>query len=169
MKRKNIKIDLFDSDSIENAVEQLNYYKKDMLNKCEKFVKALAEVGVECAKIHIEEYGAIDTSELYSSLDLKKGDVITNGAKYIVYTDCYYAKFVEFGTGIRGMYNQHPYASDFGWEYDVNEHGEGGWIYTKNGTTYWTNGYEARPYMLETLLDLQEYNRVKKVAKQIWG
>lgn len=169
MKRKNIKLDVFDTNSIDQAIKQLSYYKADMIKKCELFVKALAEVGVECAKIHIQELDAIDTSELYSSMSLKKGDVITNGSQYIVYTDCPYAKFVEFGTGIRGLNVQHPMASQFDWQYDSHNHGDGGWFYPKDGEYYWTNGYETRPFMLETLLDLQEYSRIRKVAKQIWG
>lgn len=169
--KKKIKINIFDANSIKQAQQELLEYKKDLIRKCDMFVKLLAEVGVECCRINVESYDAFDTGELFSSISLTKGDVITNGSQYVVYTDCEYAKFVEFGTGVRGANSPHPQLNgeNIDWAYDVNNHGENGWIYVKNGEVHWTKGFEARPFMLETFFDLQEYNKVKKIAKQVWG
>lgn len=62
------------------------------------------------------------------------------------------AKIVEYGIGIRGE-NTNPKPSEDEWEYDVNKHGEKGWLYVdSNGNMQWTRGYEGRLifYQLKT-------------------
>lgn len=76
-----------------------------------------------------------------------------------------YAMFIEYGTGVVGESSPHPWASKYGWEYDVNEHGESGWWYPtskedNNPTKYfsessgiwkaWTRGQASRPFMYDT-------------------
>lgn len=71
------------------------------------------------------------------------------GMKIMVQGD--YAMFVEYGTGIIGRDESHPKPD--GWAYDVNEHGEAGWIYPKDdGTFGWTRGMPSRPFMYMTWL-----------------
>lgn len=76
-----------------------------------------------------------------------------------------YAVFVEFGTGVVGEGNQHPKAGEFGWEYDINGHGDAGWWYptdagdpnpttklSKNGWVAFTRGQASRPFMYDLWL-----------------
>ena len=75
-----------------------------------------------------------------------------------VYTNCEYAPYVEFGTGVTGD-GTYPYKieglnlkyTNKGWAYYDEDKGE--WIYTK--------GQEAQPYMYPAL------NLHKKTIKQI--
>lgn len=53
------------------------------------------------------------------------------------------AKAVEYGTGVVGASSEgSTQAQD--WEYDVNNHGEKGWYYEKDGRIYWTKGMEGK-------------------------
>lgn len=91
-------------ESIRKAIQELNQYKKDLNRKIEIFTEKLAQKGVEIAKMNIGAYNAIYTGELLRSINYEKGAVIENGSKYIIYTDCPYAKFVEFGFGAVGAH-----------------------------------------------------------------
>lgn len=60
-----------------------------------------------------------------------------------------YGAFVEYGTGIVGSNNPHPHP----WAYDVNAHGDDGWIYKgADGKRHWTAGQPSRPFMYKTWL-----------------
>lgn len=61
-----------------------------------------------------------------------------------VYTSNYVVIFNEMGTGIVGSNNPHPNPK-LEWKYDVNNHGEKGWIYKKKDGSYgWTKGLPAK-------------------------
>lgn len=166
MAKKPLKADLSIS-SIRNLQKQLQDYQKDLTKKCEEFVRKLAKKGVEIAKMKITDYDAIYTGELLASINSEQGAVIQNGATWIVYTNCPWAKFVEFGTGIVGEHSPHPNTSIVGWKYDVNEHGEKGWFYFRDGEWYWTKGMPSRPFLYETAMDLRQ--EVVKTAREVFG
>lgn len=65
------------------------------------------------------------------------------------------AKAVEYGTGIVGSTSS---ASSFAdnWQYDVNEHGETGWYYIKDGNLHWSKGFEGRLIFYKTALDIKD-------------
>jgi len=83
--------------------------------------------------------------------------------------------YKEFGTGIVGSANPHlsEILSQVGWKYDVNEHGEKGWVYPKgDGTFGWTKGipaqkkfYQACKRVEESLNDIA----VEEISKIIGG
>lgn len=166
MAKRVFKADLSVS-SIRNLQKQLQDYQKDLVRKCEEFVRRLAERGVDIAKMKITDYDAIYTGELLASINAEQGAVIQNGARWIVYTNCPWAKFVEFGTGIVGKNSPHPGTSIVGWKYDVNEHGEKGWFYFRDGEWHWTKGLPSRPFMWETSLQLTQ--EIVKTAKEVFG
>lgn len=151
---------------IKNLQKELLNYQNKFNEKVNLFIEKLALEGVILAKTKIAEKDAVYTGELYKSMNLKKGDAIFNGSSWIIYTDCPWASFVEFGTGIVGMQNPHPDTSIIGWKYDVNEHGEKGWFYFKDGEWHWTKGMPSRPFLFETALELQTI--VPKIAKEIF-
>lgn len=64
------------------------------------------------------------------------------------FNDCFYAAFVEYGTGIVGK-GTHPDAGNY--QYDINNHGEDGWYYFKDGKLHWTKGLEAHRYMFNAI------------------
>lgn len=163
---KRIRVGLSVSE-FERAAKEVEKYKKEIIRKTRKLAERLAEEGVKLAKIKISEYPAVDTGELLDSMQAEAGDVIQYGSKWVVFTDCPHAAFVEFGTGIKGMGSPHPDTSLAGWRYDINEHGEAGWHYYKNGEWHWTKGMQARPFMYETGRDLAL--KVSKIAKEVFA
>lgn len=166
MGKKIFKTDLSVS-GIKALQKQLQNYQKDLTKKCEEFARRLAEKGVEIAKMKITDYDAIYTGELLASINSEQGAVIQHGAAWIVYTNCPWAKFVEFGTGIVGERSPNPDTSIVGWKYDVNEHGEKGWFYFRDGEWHWTKGMPSRPFMFETAMELRQ--EIVKVAKEVFG
>lgn len=151
--------------SVRKAIKEVQRYKDEFNRKLEEFVRRLAQEGVVVAKMQIMAMPAVDTGELLGSIDLKVGDVLTNGYEYIVYTGCEYAKYVEFGTGIVGENNPHP--NPDGWQYDINRHGDNGWFYIgRDGEWHWTKGMPARPFMYNTVIDL--YSKIYKIANEVF-
>ena len=163
---KKICIGLSESE-FEKAAREVEKYKKEVVKKTRLLAQRLAEKGVEIAKIKIMQFPAVDTGELLESMQAQAGDVIENGGEWIVFTDCPHAAFVEFGTGVTGSRNPHPDTSLVGWRYDVNEHGDAGWFYFKDGEWHWTKGMISRPFMYETGRDLRKL--VSKTAKEVFG
>ena len=76
-----------------------------------------------------------------------------------VWTNDYVLIFNEMGTGIVGSQNPHPSPSNAfkSWKYDVNEHGEKGWIYPKGDGTYgWTKGLPSRHMFYDAFEDIKD-------------
>ena len=67
--------------------------------------------------------------------------------------------YKEYGTGIVGSQNPHVAEAlqQAGWKYDVNEHGEEGWIYpVGNGEFRWTKGQSATKKFYQALERAEE-------------
>lgn len=152
---------------IKKAQEDLKKYQKDVIRKTSDFAKALAEEGVKLAKLNISHEGAVYTGELLSSITMEPGDTLKYGDTWVVYTDCEWAPYVEFGTGIVGSESPHPDTSLASWKYDVNNHGEDGWVYYRDGEYYHTKGMPSRPFMYDAAQDLGLM--ISKVAKEVFG
>ena len=155
--------------NLDKVNQQIQAYQMHIKDKLEDFVKKLSEQGVEIATYKILEKDAVYTGELSSSMQMKPGDVITNGVSYVVFTDCPWAKYVEFGTGLVGARNQHFEASLHNWHYDINAHGEAGWYYKRDDedTVHWTKGMPSRPFMYETAQEM--YLKISEVAQEVFG
>ncbi len=79
---------------------------------------------------------------------------------------------VEFGTGTctdRKGSGRHPKAQEFGYQYDVNGHGEDGWYYfdQNQNRVRWTKGMRSRPFMFETSVEL--IDNLENTAKEVFG
>lgn len=65
------------------------------------------------------------------------------------------AEAVEYGIGIVGKNNRAYGASENFYEYDVNNHGNYGWVYKDDsGNTHWTKGYEGRNVYYYTYIEI---------------
>ena len=149
--------------------KEIRKYKNGLQEKCEEFAYRLAEEGVAIAQLKISDKDAIYTGELLASMNLEQGDIIYNGASFSIYTDCPWAKFVEFGTGVVGEDSPHPDTSIANWKYDVNGHGNAGWHYFCNGKWHWTKGMPSRPFMYETAQYLRDIDVISHIAKEVFG
>ena len=77
------------------------------------------------------------------------------------------AQFKEFGTGIVGSQNPHiaEALQQAGWKYDVNNHGEKGWVYpVENGEYRWTKGQPASKEFWRALEKAEEL--FPKIARE---
>lgn len=157
------------SGSFRQLEKDIRDYRKSLQDKCEKFAYRMAEEGVAIAQMKILGFDAVMTGELLDSMNLEVGDIVSNGATYYIYTDCPWAKFVEFGTGIVGSENPHPDPSIAGWKYDTNDHGEKGWYYYRDGEWHWTKGMPSRPFMFETAQALKDMSIISSVAREVFG
>lgn len=119
---------------------QLNAFGTKMLNACITAVNEAAELGLED---NYESAEKIPTESTYNSV---KGGIRTTDE-----IDTYR----EYGTGIVGSENPHPDAMS-GWIYDVNEHGEKGWIYPTSDGYKWTKGIPANKKFYEAMERMQE-------------
>jgi phage gpG-like protein len=149
-------------ESIKAAIKELNKYKRELSQKANLLVQRLVEAGVEIAKQEVLTLGAFDSGELHDSLD---GLMYTDGARGIIFTNCGHCAFVEFGTGVVGAASPHP---TLPWQYDVNDHGEKGWVYydEKQGRFRWTKGMPSRPYMYLTARQLEE--KVGEIVRDVF-
>lgn len=136
------------ASSLKNLIKDLNKYQKDLDNSLKHINEAIAD---EVYKL-VMQYVPDLTGDLKASV---QKEVTQEYAR--VFTDNEHSEFAEFGTGIVGSNNPHPEASSQGWTYDVNNHGEKGWVYKgKNGITYRTKGYTGRKYMYKSYIEIQK-------------
>ena len=155
--------------SFYDLADSIKKYRLGLQEKCEELAKQLAEEGVAIAQLQILGMDAVFTGELLDSMNLRKGDVVSNGASYYIYTDCPWAEFVEFGTGIVGSEHPHPDTSIAGWKYDTNNHGEAGWWYYKGNKRYWAKGMPSRPFMYNTAKELKNMDLILHIARRVFS
>lgn len=139
--------------SIQEAKKQLEKYKdnfdKGYKNGIELATKAMYErVCYYCQLANIVN----DLNDIHweYNRETNVGKVWTNNNVII---------FNEMGTGITGANNPHPSPSDSfqSWKYDVNEHGEKGWVYPKkDGTFGWTKGLPSKHMFYDAFNDIKD-------------
>lgn len=153
-----------DADDIDRAIREVAQFKKEFLEKCNQLVKALTDEGAKIAKIQVEQLDAVYTSELLNSIE---GYYSPTSKVGIIKAGAYYAAYVEFGTGVVGSRSAHPNLQ--GWQYDVNAHGDKGWVYydEKSGNFRWTKGFKSRPFMYNTARELERI--CKKISEEVFG
>ena len=150
--------------SIDRAIQRVANFKAEVLEKCNQLVAALTDEGVEIAKVKVQELDAVFTGELMNSISGYYSPTYNVG---IIKAGAYYAAYVEFGTGVVGSSSPHP--NPDGWQYDVNGHGNEGWVYYDDysGKFRWTKGYKSRPFMYNTARQLEK--ECKKIAREVFG
>lgn len=163
---KNIEFTL-DAKSIDKAIKEVNDLKNVLSVALSKLAERLTEDGQEMVRMTIAEMDAVDTG--YMMADSIIGHYGPETHTGVIYSDAPYAIYVEFGTGYVGAVSEkHPMHDTVGWEHDINSHGPEGWWYEsgrgwwtpKKGryagkTMAWTAGMPARPFMYETLRELE--------------
>ncbi len=160
---RKITLDLSTRD-INRAIRDLKRYKRELNKKVSLLIKTLTDYGVDVAKAQIRELGAWYTGELESSITGYFSPTVGAG---VIKAGSPYAVFVEFGTGIVGQTSPHPDPKD--WQYDINKHGEDGWIYfnERDGRWHWTKGVESRPFMYNTARELER--ECMRIAKEVFA
>lgn len=138
--------------SIENAIREVKHIQEKLKPAMMYLISHLAEKGVEIARAELIffEDPAYYTGELSESI---RGVVNKDGTGTII-ADCDYAIYVEYGTGE---------FFDDGNEDGVGRSGKpmhymNGWFYfnERDGKFHGTTGMPPRPFMHNTLMDLEE-------------
>ena len=141
-------------DSIEEYKKMLENYKEQIPQKAENIVRRVSEIGLKAVTEGEKGYSA-------KLLDLTNdGSKISGGIETTEEKDTYR----EFGTGIVGSQTPHPDLMS-GWVYDVNEHGEKGWIYPKgDGTFGWTKGLPSEKKFYNAMIKMED--SLGEIAKE---
>lgn len=149
---------------IDRAIREVKHFRTEFLEKCSRLVEALTDRGVEVAKVEVARLDAVYTGELMNSIEGYYSPTYNVG---IIKAGAYYAAYVEFGTGVVGSRSPHP--NPQGWQYDINQHGDKGWVYhdDESGEFRWTKGFKSRPFMYNTARQLEK--ECKKIAKEVFG
>lgn len=160
---RKITLDLSTRD-INRAIRELQRYKKELNEKVSRLIETLTDYGVDVAKAQVRELGAWYTGELESSITGYFSPTVGVG---VIKAGSPYAVYVEFGTGIVGQTSPHPDPKD--WQYDINKHGEDGWIYfnERDSRWHWTKGFESRPFMYNTARELEK--ECVRIAKEVFA
>jgi hypothetical protein len=159
-----IKINPFDKSSIDNAIKQVEQYKRDFLEKEKLFVKKLAEIGVSVAStgFAVADYDGIKDVTVRLEWNGNKATVIAEGET---------VGFIEFGTGIRN-----PEWDNSGMDYTPPKHGtygkghgkrSKGWYFKPGeGAVQHTFGnYPAEA--MRTARDVM-IERITRIAREVW-
>lgn len=110
----------------------------------------------------------MSTGNLLSSIQVEQRG---NGI-WAIYTNCFYAQYVEYGTGLKGAGSPHPrgdglYAQDPG--HYVQKYGQIGWIYKgKDGKRKFTAGMPSRPFMWDTRELLRKKETIQRIAREVF-
>lgn len=137
-------------ESIEEYQDYLKKYKKQLPQVAENIVRRVSEVGLE------DNYKSTELLPVQNVENIVSGGIKTTDEK-----DTY----KEFGTGIVGSNSPHvaEYLAEIGWKYDVNAHGEKGWIYPKEGGGFgWTKGIPAQKKFYEAIKRME--NKFQEIA-----
>lgn len=161
MSTKTIQFSLTEA-GIDSAIAQIEAYKIELRQKCNKLIEALANDGKDVAKMYVTSYGAVSTGTLLESIT---GFFDSKTRTGFIRTDCPHAIYVEYGTGVVGLKHQHPLKGD-DW-YDIHHHGDAGWWYMLNGELHWTKGMPARPFMYSTFSALSQ--KAQELANTVFA
>ena len=172
-----------DPESIENAILEIENFEMHLKPAMLELIRQLAEKGVEVARAELVFFddpayrtGALSESVQYK---LNSDNAVLTAGEGLETEYGSYAMFVEYGTGIVGASAPHPEAN--GYDYDVNSHGAHGWYYpapwgwveAEDGTKLaWTQGMPSRPFMYNTMRDLEVEAKVaggRIIAEYIAG
>jgi len=153
-----------DSKDIARAIREVEQYRNELNLKVSRLVEALTDSGVVIAQMQVKALDAIYTGELLTSIE---GYFSPSTNVGIIIAGAPYAAYVEFGTGIVGAGAPHP--TPLGWTYDVNSHGDAGWWYLnpRDGRVHWTKGMKSRPFMYNTVRELEQI--CARVAREVFG
>lgn len=158
--KKVIKVKL-DPKSVEDAIKEIEEYKKDLERRVRLLLKTFTDRGVAIAKAKVVEHKIIHDMSLTNSIH---GFVMGNAG--FIRVDDKNAVFFEFGTGPVGASNPHPmgganYESQ-GWYTAANGKPMDdlyGWtpLTAEDGSDiFYTEGQAAKPFMYETALKLRD-------------
>lgn len=159
----------FSTESINNAIRQLEEYKKSISYKNELFVMRCAELGISVINIKVQEaLGDADknvncTANFDNNGSIVKASIVVNGKDIV---------FIEFGAGSYYNDENHPKSNEFG--YTIGSYGKGQglnpgyWYYTKDGKSQQLSvGTQATMPIYNASLEI--IKQVRQIAREVFG
>ena len=179
MAKKNIKINLFDQKSIQNAIKQIEQYRDDLPRKCQEICRRLSEEGVRVADAAINSVPIGKTITLTTDINPSKmgcqaimkmtGRETRTEDGRVFYT----ALAIEFSAGVRYANTASPRASDFGmgtgtfpdskhsWQMD-------GWYYLgDDGNWHHSFGVQASHPLHSSGMEMRQ--KIDSIVKAVFG
>lgn len=170
MAKRKISIDLFDSQSLDKAIQKINQYQDGLQRKVQIFVERLAKEGLQVIQSTMESVPDEEKGSYYTEIvNTSSGDII--GAAIRLTGDK--VLFIEFSAGITYGTDSYPlpsgdkygmgtypgkghWNSPYGWWY-VDEHGE------KH------HSYGNRAYMPMYHAEQAMIMQIRSIAKEVFG
>lgn len=157
------------ASSVRNARRQLFAYRKRIPERLDRYLSALAEIGVDAAVVALESAGRSETGELANSIRVEKQSEHT----YLVVTDCWYAAYVEFGTGVVGARKPYPmdYPAGIGRPLtQTKKHTsmDGSWVYFDERQGGFFTTYGQMPAAFMATADAEMIQSVARLAKEVF-
>lgn len=125
----------YSTKSIDKALKQIEEYQKKLQSVIPKFLQRCADKIIE----NVNERLSIEGSALGLSgsiiADIQKGwkaqpvTQTANGHSIKILNETEKATYIEFGVGAIGARSAHKQASQLGYGYDLNNHGNWGWSF----------------------------------------
>lgn len=140
-------------ESIDNLIKNLKDYNKDLQEAKKHITRALSEYTQWRAREYLKDsliHPDLSTGKLSESIRIQ--NISDEVAK--VYTDLYYAAYVEFGTGVKGSLSDYG-TKRFG---DISYNQE------------FEFGQPAHRYMYNAVTDLEmNYVKIARKVLKSWG
>lgn len=168
---KKIKINLFDSRSLDKAIQEIRQYQNSLNDKCTEFVRRLAEVGIPVIDENIAAAQG-DSDKGHNTYIKIKSFGSYSQAELIVESKS--ILWIEFGAGVHfnghlGS-SPHPKGEELG--YTIGSYGKGQgkndfWFYyADSGEAVMSHGTQATMPVYKAGLEIKR--QVLKIAKEVF-
>jgi len=166
MSRKVIRVEL-NSSSIDNAIKQLQQYKKWLMEKSKEFLSALGELGVQVASANFSTAQYDGTNDVSVQVEEREGGriaIVAVGNATL---------FIEFGTGVRYP-DDHPEAAKNQMARGAYGYGlgklQGGWRYKgdpgTNGEIITSGKHAGEVHTYGNPANMSMYNTIREIEEQ---
>ena len=172
MARKTINIDLFDGKSLDNAIKQIQEYKRTLNDKCEMFVRRLAEVGIPIIDQNIASASGDSDKGHNTYIKINSFDSYSQAQLIVEGKDIL---FIEFGAGVHYNGNlggsPHPKGKEMG--YIIGSYGKGQgkndfWFYyADSGEAVMSHGTQATMPVYKAGVEIRR--QMLKIAREVFG
>ena len=172
MPKRKISIDLFDGKSLDNAIKQIQEYQRTLNDKCEMFVRRLAEVGIPIIDQNIasssgdSDKGHNTYIKINSFGSYSQARLIVEGKDLL---------FIEFGAGVHynGNLGGSPHPKGKEMEYTIGSYGKGQgkndfWFYyADSGEAVMSHGTQATMPVYKAGAEIRR--QILKIAREVFG
>lgn len=159
----NFNIEIFDEDSINNAISRMRKLEKRIYEVQRRFIIR----SLEWIRDRANELLRERVYNFPNTANIKDGWKIEQLSKddWRLVNENPLAGYVEFGVGLTGELSPHKSAGEVNYQYDVNNHGEKGWNWYNEdigvGMKGFT-GYKGKSFLYDAFFEYQ-YEDINEV------